>query len=104
MPRTHPSIAIALVAVAAFVALALPACSGDVEPSSDPSSAAAAPKTNACTEAGGHCLTHNAPSAKGQGPADCGQFGTWFHGGPLRASPLSCAGVEAAGGVECCVP
>lgn len=96
MPRTLACIVLA--------AVVLVACSGAVESSPTTSDGSAGTATNACTEAGGHCLTHNAPSAKGQGPADCSQFGTWFYGGPLRSSPLSCEGVQAAGGVECCVP
>lgn len=61
--------------------------------------------SSVCERSGGHCLGHNSSSAKGQGPADCDQFGRWFHGGPLRQSPLSCKGEPVAkdGWNECCV-
>ena len=59
-----------------------------------------------CKAAGGHCLGHNAPSAKGQGPATCEEFGRSLFGGPLRSSPLDCRdeSVAPGGSIECCVP
>lgn len=61
--------------------------------------------SSVCERSGGHCLGHNAPSAKGQGPATCEQLGTWFYGGPLRPSPMSCEGEPkpSGGNIECCV-
>jgi hypothetical protein len=61
-------------------------------------------KEDTCTPAGGYCLTYNAPGAKGQGPRDCAQYGTWLFGKPLEESPLSCGGISGGGGVSCCMP
>ena len=100
-------------AVVAIASGAQVACNGEIDPVTGEDNLAggygygytppAASDVDTCTPAGGRCLGHNAPSAKGQGPSSCAQFGQWTTGAPFKDSSLSCPQVSA-GGDQCCMP
>lgn len=88
-----------LAPVLLVIVSAAAACGGQVAPdgvSASSSTRGAGSDVSECSAAGGWCLVHNAPGAKGQGPASCSQAGAWA-GEPYVDSQLRCAG-------SCCMP